>query len=61
MIVLVGVVLPYTPLGNLLEFSPMPVSLLAVLGGLTATYLLLVQAIKSAFAWCGAWTPKCGR
>jgi P-type Mg2+ transporter len=45
----VATVLPYTPLGRLLRFTPLPVSLLAAIALLTVTYLLLVQAVKSWF------------
>ncbi len=45
----IAVILPYTPLGAILEFTPLPWTLLAALAGLTATYLLLVQAVKTWF------------
>ena len=45
----IAVALPYSPLGTLLLFVPPPVSLLAAIAGLTVTYLLLVQAVKSWF------------
>jgi Mg2+-importing ATPase len=48
-IVLVGVIWPYTPLGPWLGFSPLPAPLLAALVGLTVTYLVLVQWVKSWF------------
>jgi Mg2+-importing ATPase len=48
-IVTVATVLPYTPLGNLLQFTPLPLSLLAVIAFLAVTYLFLVQAVKSWF------------
>ena len=48
-IVTVATVLPYTPLGGVLGFTPLPVSLLAAIAFLAATYLLLVQAVKSWF------------
>jgi Mg2+-importing ATPase len=48
-IVLVGVIWPYTPLGPLLHFSPLPAPLLAALVVLTATYLVLVQWVKIWF------------
>jgi P-type Mg2+ transporter len=47
--VAIAVALPYTPLGTLLRFVPLPGPLLAVIAGLTLTYLLLVQAVKTAF------------
>ncbi len=48
-IVTVATVLPYTPLGRLLRFTPLPVSLLAVIAFLAVTYLFVVQAVKSWF------------
>jgi Mg2+-importing ATPase len=48
-IVAVAAVLPYTPLGNLLRFTPLPLSLLVAIALLAVTYLLLVQAVKSWF------------
>jgi Mg2+-importing ATPase len=48
-IVLIGVVWPYTPLGPWLGFSPLPARLLGALIALTATYLLLVQWVKTWF------------
>ena len=48
-VVVVATVLPYTPLGSLLRFTPLPLSLLAVIGLLAVTYLFLVQAVKSWF------------
>jgi Mg2+-importing ATPase len=48
-IVLVGGLWAYTPLGPWLGFSPPPAPLLAVLAALTATYLALVQSVKTWF------------
>jgi Mg2+-importing ATPase len=48
-VVAVAVVLPYTPVGSLLGFIPLPLSLLAAIAGLAVTYLLVVQAVKSWF------------
>ncbi len=48
-IVAVAAVLPYTPLGYLLRFTPLPLSLLVAIALLAVTYLLLVQAVKSWF------------
>jgi len=42
-------VLPYTPVGSLLGFTPLPAFLLGVIALLAVTYLLLVQAVKSWF------------
>jgi hypothetical protein len=42
-------VLPYTVVGTLLRFTPLPVSLLGAIAFLAVTYLLLVQAVKFWF------------
>jgi P-type Mg2+ transporter len=44
-----AVALPYTPVGGLLGFTPLPWSLLAAFALLAVTYLLLVQGVKSWF------------
>src|ERR1700675_4700654 len=48
-IVTVAAVLPYTGLGELLQFTPLPLSLLGAIAFLAVTYLLLVQMVKSWF------------
>ena len=48
-IVAVAAVLPYTALGKLLQFTPLPLSLLGAIAFLAVTYLLLVQVVKSWF------------
>ena len=48
-IVTVATVLPYTPLGELLRFTPLPLSLLAAIAFLAVTYLFVVQAVKTWF------------
>ena len=48
-IVAFAIVLPYTPLGRLLLFTPPPASLLGAIALLAVTYLFLVQAVKSWF------------
>jgi Mg2+-importing ATPase len=47
--VAVATLLPYTPLGTVLGFTPLPLSLLGAIAFLAVTYLLLVQAVKSWF------------
>jgi len=44
-----GAVLPYTPVGTLLRFTPLPVSLLGAIACLAVTYLLVVQVVKTWF------------
>ena len=48
-VVAIAAVLPYTPVGSLLRFTPLPLSLLGAIAFLAVTYLLLVQAVKSWF------------
>jgi Mg2+-importing ATPase len=48
-IVTTAVILPYTPVGALLRFIPLPLSLLATIAGLAVTYLLVVQLVKTWF------------
>jgi Mg2+-importing ATPase len=48
-ITIVGAVLPYTPLGVLLGFTPLPASLMGAIALLALTYLFLVQVVKTWF------------
>jgi Mg2+-importing ATPase len=48
-IVAIATALPYTPLGTLLRFTPLPLSLLGAIAGLAVTYLLVVQVVKTWF------------
>ncbi len=48
-IVAIATLLPYTPVGALLRFTPLPLSLLGTIALLAATYLILVQAVKAWF------------
>lgn len=45
-IVLLGVLIPFTPLADDLGFTPLPAIYFAFLGGATVTYLLLVEMAK---------------
>ena len=45
----IAIALPYTPLGALLRFTPLPLSLLGAIAGLAVTYLALVQVVKTWF------------
>ncbi len=49
LIALTALVLPFTPLGPLLGFTPLPLALLATLIGLTLAYLLVAQGVKRIF------------
>jgi Mg2+-importing ATPase len=46
---LAGAVLPYTRLGGVLGFIPLPPALLGAISVLALTYLILVQAVKTWF------------
>jgi Mg2+-importing ATPase len=48
-VVSIATVLPYTSLGALLGFTPLPLSLVGTIAVLTVTYLALVQAVKTWF------------
>jgi P-type Mg2+ transporter len=48
-VIAIAVALPYTPVGGLLGFTPLPWWLLATFALLAVTYLFLVQAVKSWF------------
>jgi Mg2+-importing ATPase len=48
-VVAIAGLLPYTPLGSLLRFTPLPMALLGAILFLAVTYLLLVQAVKTWF------------
>jgi Mg2+-importing ATPase len=47
--VAVAVYLPFSPAADALGFEPLPVTFLAALAGMTATYLLLVELAKRWF------------
>ena len=48
-VVLVGVILPISPLGPVLGFRLLPLEFYAVLAGMVATYLVLIEIGKSLF------------
>jgi len=48
-VVAVTLALPYSALGTLLQFTPLPMSLIGTIAFLTLTYLALVQAVKASF------------
>ena len=48
-VVITATVLPWTPLSHPLGFTPLPMTLLAAIGGLAVTYLLVVQVVKTWF------------
>jgi Mg2+-importing ATPase len=46
LVVLIGVMLPFTPLAGPLGFVPLPGAYFVFLGGVTIAYLVLVEAVK---------------
>jgi P-type Mg2+ transporter len=45
-VVMAGIVIPFTSLGRMLGFTPLPPAFFLFLGGATGTYLLLVELVK---------------
>jgi len=50
-VVLIAILLPFTPLAKLLGFVSLPLSFFIFLAGATLTYLFLVQIIKKRLMW----------
>ncbi len=48
-VVAIAVVFPYTPVGSLVVFTPLPLWVVGGIAFVGVTYLLLVQAVKSWF------------
>jgi Mg2+-importing ATPase len=48
-VVAVGIAIPYSPLAHVLGFQPLPLLFLVILGGMTLTYLGLVELGKTLF------------
>ena len=46
LVVIAGIVIPFTSLGRMLGFAPLPPAFFLFLGGATGTYLLLVELVK---------------
>jgi Mg2+-importing ATPase len=46
LVVLIGVILPFTPLAATLGLVPLPGAYFVFLGGVTMTYLVLVEVVK---------------
>ena len=46
LVVLIGAILPFTPLAATLGFVPLPGTYFVFLGGVTVTYLVLVEVVK---------------
>jgi P-type Mg2+ transporter len=46
LVVLIGVILPFTPLAPTLGLVPLPGAYFVFLGGVTMTYLVLVELVK---------------
>lgn len=48
-IVALGCVIPYTPIGALFKFVPLPAAFFGIMAGMAFAYLLLAQLVKSIF------------
>jgi Mg2+-importing ATPase len=48
-VVAIALLLPFTPLGTILGFEPLPLVFFAILLPLVVTYLLAVEAVKRWF------------
>jgi Mg2+-importing ATPase len=48
-VVLVGILIPYSPFADLLGFRPLPRTFLVILVGMAVTYLGIVEAGKAVF------------
>ena len=48
-VVAIAVALPYTFVGSLLQLTPLPASMVGAIAALAATYLLVVQVVKTWF------------
>jgi P-type Mg2+ transporter len=46
LVVLLALVLPFSPLAGTLGFTPLPLTLLLILAAMTVTYLLIVEGVK---------------
>ena len=57
-VVVVAILLPFTPLGAWFGFVPPSIGFLLAIGGLTVSYLLLAQIAKQAFY--RVWPPSVG-
>ncbi|MGB8219015.1 MAG: magnesium-translocating P-type ATPase [Methanoregula sp.] len=49
LIVAIACILPFTPIGSLFGFVPLPASFFAVLAGLVISYLIIVELVKRWF------------
>jgi len=48
-VVIVALVLPFTPLGAILGFSPLPVSFLVSIAMIVVAYIATAEAVKIGF------------
>jgi Mg2+-importing ATPase len=47
--VVATVVLPFTPLGGIFEFSPLPISFLVLIAIIVVLYIIAAEIVKAAF------------
>lgn len=59
-VVAVGVVLPFSPLGPLLGFTPLPAVFFLVLIALVVIYLVLIEVTKKSFYAAAGHVPRAG-
>ena len=45
----VGWVLPYTPIGRIFKFTPLPLHIIATIIGLVVAYLIVVEVVKKLY------------
>jgi Mg2+-importing ATPase len=50
-VVAIAAALPYTPLGSMLGFTPVPALFFLILGGIVVLYLAMVEVAKRYFYW----------
>jgi Mg2+-importing ATPase len=57
-IMLIGAILPYSPLGHYFGFVPPPIQFYLILAAMAVSYLLVVELVKKAFY---NWHTKYGK
>jgi Mg2+-importing ATPase len=57
-VVLVGLVIPYSPLAHVLGFQSLPLLFLGILAAMAVTYLAIAEVAKSYFFRHEARTPR---
>ncbi len=47
--VIIGWVIPFTPIGAIFKFTPLPIPVMLTMAGLVVLYLVIVQIVKTAY------------